>query len=277
MKQKTRNRIVALLVVAVFIGVILFWYFQIKKPHDVAAAEFHTAAATVIEKNKELDQAIAELQVLLDTKEEPFDDTVLTNARMAIAESDSAKVVIPELPKHTAEIISATDDLKQTIDYTAYIEQLKDAKQALETSIQQLKQLTNPSEAFIMERLSTVDTVSELQAVTEDNDPNGNLNKPGGYTATVYFSSPLVNPQDVYGASVIEKGTDGGGCVEAYASVADAKKRDLYLSTFDGATAMNSGSHAVYGTLVIRTSSRLTATLQKKTEQSVLDALLRVE
>ena len=93
----------------------------------------------------------------------------------------------------------------------------------------------------------------------------------------MYFASPLVNQGEVYGTDTIEKGTDGGGCIEVYSSKEDAAKRDMYLASFDGATALNSGSHTVYGTVVIRTSSKLTATQQKETEKNLLEALIRVE
>ncbi|MFQ9739889.1 MAG: hypothetical protein ACLRYA_02240 [Streptococcus thermophilus] len=37
-------------------------------------------------------------------------------------------------------------------------------------------------------RLKEIDTISDVQSATEDNDPNQGLNKQGSYTAAVYFS-----------------------------------------------------------------------------------------
>ena len=55
---------------------------------------------------------------------------------------------------------------------------------------------------------------------------------------------------------------------EVFASAKDAKKRESYLASFDGNGMMDSGSHVVLGTVLIRTSSQLTATQQKNlTEQ----------
>ena len=111
--------------------------------------------------------------------------------------------------------------------------------------------------------------------MTEDNDPNGNLNKQGGYTATVYFSSSLINQASVFGRDIIDKGTEGGGAVEVYRNVKDAKARNTYLASFDGGP-ISSGSHKVVGTVVIRTSDQLTASQQADVENAVRKALIEL-
>ena len=118
-----------------------------------------------------------------------------------------------------------------------------------------------------------VKDIDKIEAVTEEKDPNGNLNKPGGYTTQVYFSSPLV--KDEYGlftGDVIEDGTDCGGSVEVYKTVSEAKKRNDYLSAFDGGI-LSGGAHTVYGSIIIRTSGELTASQQKALEDAILNAL----
>lgn len=74
--------------------------------------------------------------------------------------------------------------------------------------------------------LEKVDHITGISAVTEDNDPNGNLNKAGGYTATVYFADDRVPADKVEskGKTIIDKGTDGGGAIEVYANEEDVKK-----------------------------------------------------
>ena len=139
-------------------------------------------------------------------------------------------------------------------------------------SIKQYNQFIAPTEDFVIQRLQTIDEVKDVRAVTEDNDPNGNLNKPGGYTATVYFESSNVNQANVYGTDLIDKGTDAGGAIEVYANEEDANKRNDYLATFDGGI-FSSGSHKVVGTVLIRTSDELTATKQKALEEKVISAL----
>ena len=139
-----------------------------------------------------------------------------------------------------------------------------------------MKQVTNPSEAFVIERLQGIEGIGDISAVTEDNDPNGQLGKAGGYTATVYFTSPLVNQGDVIGSTVIEKGCDGGGAIEVYATVEDANKRNDYLGAFDGGI-FSSGSHNVVGTVLVRTSDKLTASQQKELEAAIIEALTRLQ
>ena len=136
-----------------------------------------------------------------------------------------------------------------------------------------MKQVTNPSEDFVVERLKTVPSVTEVLAVTEDNDPNGQLHKDGGYTSAVYFSSDQVDAEDNFlEGDSIAKGTDGGGCVEVYETVDNANKRNDYLAAFDG-SVFAGGSHKVVGTVVIRTSNILTATQQTDLETNVYNAL----
>ena len=82
-------------------------------------------------------------------------------------------------------------------------------------------------------RLKEIVTITDVQSATENNDPNQDLNKQGSYTAAVYFAdNEVTNP--VAGADLVAKGTDAGGCVEVYKTAEDAKKRNDYLSAFDG-------------------------------------------
>ena len=126
-----------------------------------------------------------------------------------------------------------------------------------------------------IECLKKVENIVDISAVTEDNDPNGNLNKAGGYTAQVYFSSDLVNQSEVYGASLIEKGTDAGGSIEVYANVEDATARNEYLASFDGGI-FASGSHTVVGTALVRTSDELPASQQQTLEANIITALTEI-
>ena len=152
---------------------------------------------------------------------------------------------VPEMPKKTNDINAATKKISTIPDYSNIIATLSEAQTNLENSIKQLKQVTNPSEDFVVERLKQIKSISGVEAVTEKTDTNRLLNKNGGYTACVYFSSKKVKQDYVY-----------------------AKKRESYLASFDGNGMMDSGSHIVLGTVLIRTSSQLTATQQKNlTEQ----------
>lgn len=134
------------------------------------------------------------------------------------------------------------------------------------------KLMDNPAQEYVIECLEKVPGILEIEAVTEDTDPMKNLNKPGWYTAHIYFSYQLVNQEDVYGDDLIDKGTDAGGSVEVYKTKSDANKRNEYLSAFDGGV-LSSGSHTVVGTCVVRTSNELTATQQRLLEENIIAAL----
>jgi hypothetical protein len=174
---------------------------------------------------------------------------------------------------------SQAAEIEKMGDYSAQLETLSTAKTNLQVSISQLKQVTNPSEQYVIDRISGLPNVTGVEAVTEGNDPNGQLNKAGGYTATVYFSSDLVDKSEVYPApgytAIVGAGCDGGGCVEVYATVDEAQKRSDYLATYDG-TVLASGSHDVVGTCLIRTSNHLAASQQHALEQSIKDSLTRL-
>ncbi len=188
-----------------------------------------------------LQKEIAQAETLSTTEETPLDENVIPSLENAISEAKTIEFTVPSTPSGLEEINAETEKLK-AIDYEADIQTLKDAENAVSESIEQMKLVTNPSEAFIIERLQGVEGIGEISAVTEDNDPNGQLGKEGGYTATIYFTSPMVDQSEVIGNTVIEKGTDGGGAVEVYANADDANKREDYLSAFDG-SIFSSGSH----------------------------------
>lgn len=125
-----------------------------------------------------------------------------------------------------------------------------------------------PSQESIINELNKIPNVVAIEAATEYNDPNGQLNKDGGYIAHIYFSVDVIKQDDVYGITLVEKGTEAGGSIEIYRNQQDAEKRNTYLTTLDG-TILSSGSHKVVGTCVVRTSDILTASLQNILENNL--------
>ena len=203
-----------------------------------------------------------------------MDETLIPTLETAISEAKSAKQPIMEMPATEDEIIAATQQL-DSLDYSSALSNLSEKKSALEKSVKQYALVDAPTEAYVIECLKKVENIVDISAVTEDNDPNGNLNKAGGYTAQVYFSSDLVNQSEVYGTSLIEKGTDAGGSIEVYANVEDATARNEYLASFDG-SIFASGSHTVVGTVLVRTSDELTASQQQTLEANIIAALTEI-
>lgn len=281
MKKKTKLIIVAVIVVIAVIVGSLGAYFGYFKPHKEAVEAYNVVVSDIQEKNDQLDGEIKKLQELVDNEDKPLDETTIDTAKEALKNAGASKIVIGEMPKATKDILSRTKELSTPVDYSDELTSLSTAYTNLENSKKQYKQVVNPSEEFVMQRILTVDDVADARAVTEDQDLNGNLHKAGGCTSTIYFESKTVNQSDVYVSGeyadvLIDKGTDAGGAIEVYKNVEDAEKRRDYLATYDGTIYAN-GTHTVIGTVLVRTSNKLTATQQKELEQKVIDALTRLE
>ncbi len=145
-------------------------------------------------------------------------------------------------------------------------------KEEVKSAVSLLKQITAPTGDFVMERLSTIENITGTQAVTQELDPDGLLGKEGGFSACVYFTVSYINPDEVVGDSIVAKGTDAGGAVEVYPTVQDAEARCEYLAGFNG-TVLYSGSYAIVGTTVIRTSYKLTNEQQMELTNAITLAL----
>lgn len=269
-----------LVIVALAICGAVYWYINYQIPHQEAANAYNEAVQGLDNRNAELDAAISDLQGVQGSDVKPLDSSTDDAASAAIAQAQAAKQAAPEMPSDTNEIKTVAQQITSMGDYTAQLAAIGDAKQALQDSIDQHKQVTNPTDSFVVERLTGLPNVTGVEAATETNDPNGNLNKPGGYTAAVYFSSDLVDQSKTSASSgytgIPAIGTDGGGCVEVYANEDDANKRNDYLAAFDG-SVLASGSHEVLGTCLIRTSAHLTASQQATLTKTVEDSLIRLE
>ena len=274
-KKKTLLGLIA--AIAIIVIGICVWYFQVKKPHDLAETKFNAAVKEVEAKNTELTSAMNDAQKILDKKEAVYDNTTKEAFITALSDAKAAQRKIPDLPKKTADINAETKKLSEPLDYSSVINAISEKQTAYQNSVLQMKQITNPNEDFVIQRLKGIPNISGYQAVTENHDPNGNLNKQGGYTSTVYFSTPLIDQSSVYGNDIVDKGTECGGAIEVYASEKDAEKRDSYLASFDGAGMLNSGSHKVLGTIVIRTSTKLTATQQNEFTNNITNKLLELQ
>ena len=274
-KKKTLLGLIA--AIAIIVIGICVWYFQVKKPHDLAETKFNAAVKEVEAKNTELTSAMNDAKKILDKKEAVYDNTTKEAFITALSDAKAAQRKIPDLPKKTADINAETKKLSEPLDYSSVINAISEKQTAYQNSVLQMKQITNPNEDFVIQRLKGIPNISGYQAVTEDHDPNGNLNKQGGYTSTVYFSTPLIDQSSVYGNDIVDKGTECGGAIEVYASEEDAEKRDSYLASFDGAGMLNSGSHKVLGTIVIRTSTKLTATQQNEFTNNITNKLLELQ
>ena len=270
--------IVCVVIVAV-IAASACWFVNYQIPHNEAVEVFNAAAKGLDSRNAKLDDAISDLQDLMGSDDKPLDTSMSDAASAAIGDAQAAKKDVPEMPSDTDAINAEAKKIKGMGDYSEQLTALDTANQNLQNSIDQMKQVTNPSEQFVIERLQGLPNITGVEAATEQNDPNGNLHKDGGYTSAVFFSSDLVDQSQTYASEgytgIPAIGTDGGGSVEVYATIEDAQKRDTYLGALDG-SILSSGSHTVVGTCVVRVSDLLTASQQKAIEQSIIDSLTRL-
>ena len=278
--KKNKKLIVGIVVAVVVVAAAAFWYVSYQIPHSQAVASFETAASGLEDRNAALDSAVDDLQTLVSSGDKPYDSATTDAANTAISQAQEARADVPEMPSGTAEINAAASDIDGMGDYSSQLDALATASTNLQNSIDQLKQVTNPTEQFVIERLTGLANITATEAVTEDNDPNGKLNKAGGYTAAVNFSSDLVDQSKVFldpsFTGLAAAGCDGGGTVEVYSTSDEAKARDTYLAAFDG-TVLSPGSHSVVGSCVVRTSDLLTASQQKTLEQEITQSLLRMD
>lgn len=269
-----KKAIISLIVLLCFgIG----YYVLVISPHQRAVKSFNEVTAKIQKENSSLEETIKVSKELLSSKDKPLDENLTVELKNEVSTAEKKKQVIPKIKKKTSDINKQVKSLKKPINYTTEKKNLRVKNQKYLASVRQLKQITNPSNTFVESRLKEIDTISDVQSATEDNDPNQGLNKQGSYTAAVYFAdNEVTNP--VPGADLVAKGTDAGGCVEVYKTVEDAKKRNDYLSAFDGLpTVINPGSHYVYGTVVIRVAASLTASQQNALTQKIYEKLIEIK
>lgn len=208
------------------------------------------------EAKKSMDTAVKSANELLDRNQKAYDMNTKKALKQAVKNSKKAD----------------NDD-----EYAKSAKKINNDIKAYRNSIKQLKQVTKPSEDFLLKRAKTVDTVTDAEAATEKTDENNMLNKKGNYYAYIAMKSSLVTDSSYKKQSPVKAGTEGGAVIEAFKTAKEAKTRNKYLAAFDTAGMFNSGSHKVVGTLVVRTSTELTASQQKQLEQDIIDKLIELK
>lgn len=275
-EKQMKKKIIAIIAILLVISSGSAYYFLSYVPHQEAVTSYNKAVKKVKATNKTLQVAIDEAEKLVKSNQQPLDAKSLDNLKATIKAANNDLRKIPKMSDKTEAIKEQAEELNQPLDYSASIQSLTDSSTAYTNSVKQLTQITNPNQSFVEERLKEVDTVTGVQSVTEANDPNGNLNKQGGYTASIYFTDSQVT-EAVEGADIVAKGTDAGGNIEVYKTAEEAQVRNTYLSTFDGQGLLNPGSHYVYGTVVIRTSRHLTASQQTTLTEKIYNKLIELK
>ena len=263
-------------VVVVLLLLVTGYYFFIYAPHQRAVASYEKAVTALKDSNKDIESLVSDAEKLVKTNAEPLEPATLEDLKTAISDTDKEIRKASKMESKTEDIEKQVKELTEPVDYAASQKNLSEKMNQYQQSVTQLKQITNPTNAFVEERLREIETITGVQSVTETHDPNGQLNKQGGYTASIYFSDSQVT-EAVDGTDIAEKGTDAGGDIEVYPTKEDAEKRNIYLLAFDGNGFLNPGSHYVYGTLVIRTSRHLTGTQQKELTEKIYQKLIELK
>ena len=174
------------------------------------------------------------------------------NIKGLVVEAQPLSLQANDFPSIFTEVIGGNNADK--IDRDA--ETVREMKASLDDGIRIMNEINNPDESWVVKHLESVDAITSVKAVTSDDDPNALLGKEGGYSSCVYFTVSLLNDDAVVGDNPVAKGTDGGGAIEVFPTLEDAKARCEYLSGFDD-TILYSGSYALVGTMVVRTSCLL--------------------
>ncbi len=277
-KTDKRKRTILLYIVLIIVLVIIsFLCLTVFNDNwKKANINYENAYKIAYKKNSDLEELITKSEKLVYSDNIALDEELRPTLETSISES---KAALKELPKKSLFTKKNNENTKKlnSIDYEEVYKKLNQDYTNLDKSIRKYKLVYQPKEAYVIECLKQVKHVNNIAAVTEDNDPNGKLNKPGGYTATVYYSDDRIKlDKSIYGKTVIDQGTDGGGAIEVYSTVEDATKRRDYLAAFDGGVLSN-GSHTVIGTILIRTSDELTASQQKEMETLIIEVLTKLE
>lgn len=275
--------------------------------YNVTLSNYDAMCEKFQKENDKLQAEITDLQDTITYGGEPYDKNMTVLANDAI---NQGKIAVQELPvlnfeRNTKqaedfffiEVNSISDQdkiVKEKIeklnkliaetkipDYTVVIDGINLAQTNLENSIKQLIQVTAPAESFVLGRVMEIKEAAgmiDVIALTEDTDPENLIGKNGWYTSKIIFRHKDVKHYGLDNGlkTLSEIGNPAGGCIETYATVEDAERRDDELTDMEG-TVRSPGAHFVCGTMVVRVSEDMKTSTQKILLEMIVDALLRLD
>lgn len=133
------------LAVLAIVVAVTAWCLQVRDDRDAAVAAFNAASLALHDQNITLDKAMADLADAIDAGEVICDESLLRDARNCLANAQSAKQPEPTLPRRTADILAATDQMFPTVDYNDILQKLTYYQTALEACIAQEQQAPGAS------------------------------------------------------------------------------------------------------------------------------------
>ena len=149
-----------------------------------AIQSFDKALIKLEEENTMLDTAIESAYAIAHSEETALDESLRPALEMTVSEALAARIEEVERPDDLADITAATERMSG-VDYSSILSVLAEKQEALEYSMKQYALVNNPDEAYIIACLGKISGILEIAAATEDNDPNRQLHKEGGYTSAV--------------------------------------------------------------------------------------------
>lgn len=158
-KEKKKKLGVAVLFAVVAAALIIggvVWFV----PHQRAVDSFNNAASGLESRNAEVNAAIEELQNLQSGSDKPLDESLYETASNVIGQAQAVKESVPEMPFATEEITSKAEQINEMGHYDDQLKALNETKTVFADSIAQLKQVTAPSESFVVQRITGLSNVT---------------------------------------------------------------------------------------------------------------------
>ena len=205
-----------------------------------------------VEATKRYNSAVSEYNEMVNQYINSLDNCMIDNI---------SGFYIPEklgLVSENSEDINATFENGNSIEkIEADIETINNMTKEIEDMNMVVAQIKQPSKDWVIERLEGIEEITDIGYVTDETDINAMLGKEGGYRDCIYFGVDSIDASTINGEDIVAKGTDAGGAIEVFTNIEDAEARCAYLEEYEG-TLLYSGSYAIVGTMVIRTSYKLT-------------------
>ena len=181
---------------------------------------------------------------------------------------------LPTVDEKMSSVIKSWISGNSTKKINKDISTIKDMEKNLADAQSVMDNIDNPSKEWVVEKVKRISHVKDVKAVTKDNDVTGILEREnGGCKECIYFIYDTIeNDQYKDKDDSITRGTDGGGAIEIFSNLKDAEERCAYLKEFDD-TILESGSYALIGTMVVRTSYKLSYEQQYEFTDEIFKAL----
>ncbi len=144
------SAVVLVVALALFITLYLMPYNEAKAEYNAALKQFNIESAALEDRNKELDNSIESLHQVINAKNIPVDELLLSVAQDVLKEArEYHKDSAPEVPKltssieevklATSEILALAESVSNMGDYTTILTKIKDTETEYSSMIKNFK------------------------------------------------------------------------------------------------------------------------------------------